>query len=113
MDQQDDPAGDDADFITLEVAVLIKVTAEQVSQALQDALDDDGDVADFEIMGVMTLGDGTLAVVAEVQVESGMAAMEWQRDLAQGSLDANLTLPLVDVLTLEGPPIAGQERASR
>jgi hypothetical protein len=95
---------DDEDFVRIQVAVLVKVTPEQVTQALQEALDDDGDLADYEILGARTLWDGTVAVVAEVKVESGMAAMEWQRDLSEGSLEAPLTLPLVDALPLQKAP---------
>ena len=101
LDDGDESELDDDDFVSIQVAVLVKVTPEQVSQALQEALDDDGDLADYEILGVRTLPDGRMAVVAEVKVESGMAAMEWQRDLSEGSLEVSLTLPLVDALPLQ------------
>lgn len=101
LDDGDESELDDEDFVSIQVAVLVEVTPEQVSKALQDALDEDGDLADYEILGVRTLRDGTVAVVAEVKVESGMAAMEWQRDLSEGSLEVPLTLPMVDLLTAE------------
>lgn len=96
LDDGDESELDDEDFVSIPVAVLVKVTPEQVSQALQEALDEDGDLADYEILGVRSLADGSLAVVANVRVESGMATMEWQRDLSEGSLEAALTLPVVD-----------------
>ena len=100
MEQLDHVTGYDSDFITLEVAVLVEVTPDQVSQALRDALDEDGDLADYAVLGVRPLADGTLAVVAEIQVESGMAAMEWQRDLSERSLQVILTLPFANTLHL-------------
>jgi hypothetical protein len=101
LDDEDHSELDDEDFVRIQVAVLVKVTPEQVTQALQEALDEDGDLAHYEILGVRSLPDGRVAVVAEVKVESGMAAMEWQRDLSEGSLEVPLTLPMVDLLTAE------------
>ena len=101
LDDGDDSELDDENFVNIQVAVLVKVTPEQVSQAIQEALDDDGDLADYEILGVRSLPGGRVAVVAEVKVESGMAAMEWQRALSEGSLEVSLTLPMVDLLTAE------------
>lgn len=101
LDDGDESGLGDDDFVSIQVAVLLAVTPEQVSQALQEALDDDGELADYEVLGVRSLPDGTVAVVAEVKVESGMAAMEWQRDLSDGSLEVSLTLPMVDLLTAE------------
>ena len=70
---------------------MIKVTTEQVSQALQEVLDDDRDLAD-----------------QEVKVESSEAAMEWQRDVSEGSLEVPLTSPVADALSLTSADIKTQ-----
>lgn len=92
------------EFVTVEVAVITQVNPEQIVEALRRALDNDGDLAGYEIAGVKHLPDGTAAVVAEVAVESGMAAMEWQRYLSQGFLNVDLTLPVVEAFTLQFAP---------
>ena len=109
LDDGDESELDDEDFVSIHVAVLVEVTPEQVSQALQEALDEDGDLADYEILGVRSLADGSLAVVADVRVESGMAAMEWQRDLAEESISVTLTLPVLESLTPDWAPSNSRE----
>lgn len=89
--------------VSIMIAVVAKVTPEQVSQALQNALDEDGDLIDFDITGTLTLDDGSVAVMAEVQVESGMAAMEWQRDLASGAVEVEVRLRATDAHALARP----------
>lgn len=109
LDDGDDSELDEDDFVIVEVAVLVQVTPQQVRQALQESLDDDGDLADSEVLGVRVLQDGTLAVVAEAKVESGMAAMEWQRDLSEESISVTLTLPVSESLTPDWAPSNSRE----
>lgn len=98
----EDEWGDD-DFVPVDVAVAVRVTADQVRAALLEFLEDNGDLAGYEMRGDSELDDGSIVIEAEALVESGMSAMEWQSALSAGHLTIQVDLPLVPAHQLKRP----------
>ncbi len=87
---------DESDFVRIDIAVRVEVTPQQLTAALEESLGDDGDIAGFEITGEQRLANGSTYVTAVVEVESGMAAMEWQRALTAGLITLPVEFTAVD-----------------
>lgn len=100
-EEGEDWADDDSDFVPIGVAVVAAVTPEQIQAALEEYLEDDGDLGGYEIKGARTAKDGTLYVEAEVLVEAGMSAMEWQSSLSGGAITIGVELRVLPVYELE------------
>lgn len=91
----------ESDFVRIDLAVRVEVTPQQLKAALEESLGDDGDISGFEITGEQRLSDGSTYVTAVVEVESGMAAMEWQRALSAGLIALPVVFTAVDGYALE------------
>lgn len=87
--------GEDFDFVSIPFAVRVRVAPEQVTAALRDFMDDNGDLRGYEITGRETLPDGTIQIVREALVESGMSAMEWGGYVDRGVMRVEVELPIV------------------
>jgi len=92
---------DESDFVRIDLAIRVEVTPQQLTAALDEHLGDDGDIAGFEIIGEHRQADGSTYVTAVVEVESGMAAMEWQRALTAGLIAIPVEFTAVDGYALE------------
>jgi hypothetical protein len=92
---------DESEFVRIDLAVRVGVTPQQVQAALEESLGDDGDIAGFEITGEQGLSYGSTYVTAVVEVESGMAAMEWQRALSAGLIAVPVEFRAVDGYALQ------------
>ena len=94
QDQGEELEGED--FVSIPFAVRVQVTPEQVTSALRAFLDDNGDLGGYEVTGQETLPDGTVQIVGEALVESGMSAMEWGGYVDRGVMCVEVELPIVD-----------------
>ncbi|MDP1876959.1 MAG: hypothetical protein Q8M17_05325 [Actinomycetota bacterium] len=92
----EEESGADSDLMAIPFAVRVRVTQEQVTAAVEAFFDDNGDIGGYEITGATTLPDGTVQVVGEAYVESGMSAMEWGGYVDRGILTVDVELPIVD-----------------